>query len=153
MCDHHIFLSIALDLSDSGLLWITGIENTGIGKIQEFDRIAGAKQRITKQRKTAGIFVWMKHKKNTGNMPRSYANECKKEVRVGVETRMELGCRNAIHRNFGGVIPLIQRDYIGKKSYGLESSNIPMKILQSKEALSSGNTFQEKSADNSAYVF
>ena len=52
-------------------------------------------------------------------MPRSYANEYKKEVVVDVEIPIglgcSLGCRNAIHRNFGGVIPLIQRHYLGKK--------------------------------------
>ena len=31
------------------------------------------------------------------------------QTRVGVEIPIGLRCRNAIHRNFGGVIPLIQR--------------------------------------------
>ena len=48
-------------------------------------------------------------------MLRSYANECKKKVRLDVEIPMGLGCRNAIHKNFGGVIPLIQRASLGKK--------------------------------------
>ena len=60
------------------------------------------------------MVIWMVHRKNTGEMPQSYANECKKEVRLDVEIPTGLGCRNAIHRNFGGVIPLIQRASLGK---------------------------------------
>jgi hypothetical protein len=33
----------------------------------------------------------------------------KRKVRVDVEIYMGLGCRITIHRNFGDVIPLIQR--------------------------------------------
>ena len=69
---------------------------------------------LQKQRKTAGMVIWMEHRKNTEEMPLSYANECKKEVTLDVENPMGLGCRNAIHRNFGGAIPLIQRAYLGK---------------------------------------
>jgi hypothetical protein len=51
----------------------------------------------------------MEHSENTGNVHQSYVIECKKEVRVDVEIPMGLGCRNAIHRNFRGIIPLTQR--------------------------------------------
>ena len=90
------------------------MQNIGIGKTQEFSRIAGAKQRIEKLRKTAGIVVWMEHMKKKGKVPLSYANECKKEVIVDVKISMGLRCRNAIHRNFGGDIHLIQRHSLGK---------------------------------------
>ena len=49
----------------------TDIGNIGIGKPQEFDTLAGAKQRIAKQRKTARMVIWMEHKKNIGKVPRS----------------------------------------------------------------------------------
>ena len=107
--------------------------------------------RIRKQRNTKNTGIWRdcrcKTEENCKNghldetqekhvkVPRSYANQCKKEVIVDVEIPIGLRCRNAIHRNFGGVVLLIQRSSLGKKSNGLESSNIPMKILQSKEAL------------------
>jgi hypothetical protein len=45
---------------------------------------------------------------------RPYTNECKRAIRVDAEILMKLRCGNAIHKNFGGAIPLIQRDFLGK---------------------------------------
>ena len=46
---------------------------------------------LQKQRKTAGMVIWMEHSKNTGEMPRSYANECKRDVRLDVEILWDRG--------------------------------------------------------------
>ena len=83
-----------------GLLWIIGLQN--IYRNQK------------KQRKIVGIVIWLELRKNTGKVPRFYAKECKNEARVDVGIPIGLGCRNAIHRNFRGVNPLIQMDSLGK---------------------------------------
>ena len=41
------------------------------------------------------MVIWMEHRKNTGKVPRSYANQCKKEVIVDVKIPIGLRCRNA----------------------------------------------------------
>ena len=51
---------------------------------------------------------------------RSYANECKKQLTIHVEIVMRFGCRDAIHKNFGGAIRLIQKSSLGKNLMHLD---------------------------------
>jgi hypothetical protein len=91
------------------LLWIIGLQKTKIRKTQEFNRIAFIKPRIAKQMKVVEIVNWKE------KICRSYTNECKKEDRVHAEIPVGLRCRNAIYRNFGGVIRLIQKASVERK--------------------------------------
>jgi hypothetical protein len=66
----------------------------GIRKTYEFDKIARAKQRITKERKTKEFSHLDETQKKSRKSASSYMNKCKKEV-CTVGFRMGSSCRSS----------------------------------------------------------